>query len=378
MRIGIDGLPLTESLAGIGHYTFELSQHLAQTEEDEVDVISPKPFQHSVISRSTNTPFRLTQVKSGVLSRYWWTIGLPRHLRKTAVDIFHGTNFEIPLQNVCPSVLTIHDLSLLLFPKTHERRRVWRARLRLPLMVRRATMIITDSDSVKNEIELYLKVPETKIVRVYLASRKVFQPMSAEQTKDIRERLAVRENFLLCAGTLEPRKNLQMLIQAFEEVTRAGAQPLQLVLAGQRGWLFSDLEKHLRTSAASANVLMTGHISDEELCALYSSCKAFIYPSIYEGFGLPPLEAMACGAPVIASRIPSVTEVLGSAALLVPPTSPLELTQALRELLKNEALRQELSAAGRKRATLFSWAATAAQTREVYQEAINRYERSKD
>lgn len=375
MRIGIDGLPLSESLAGIGHYTLELAQHLASSHGDEVNVISPRPFIRSLTAlQNSNSRLRLTQEKPNLFTKRWWSVGLPQYLRRSGLDLFHGTNFEVPLQGSCPTVLTIHDLSLLLHPQTHERRRVWRARARLPLMVRRANMIITVSDSVKSEVQRHLKVPADRIVTVHSAARKLFCPMEATGAEEILNRLKVNQDFVLFAGTIEPRKNLVLLVRAFEQLSQS-LPGLQLVLAGRKGWLVKELDEHLKRSAVARNVLVTGYLNDEELCALYSYCKLFVYPSLYEGFGLPPLEAMACGAPVIASRIPSISEILGPAARLVSPYSTKELVEAMTELLDNTQLRDELSAAGRKRARQFSWSLTADRTREVYEEAIARFKR---
>jgi glycosyltransferase involved in cell wall biosynthesis len=382
MRIGIDGLPLTESLAGIGHYTLELAQHLAvDSRDDLVDVISPRPFLPSITSlQGSNSHLRLTQERLNLITKRWWSIGLPRYLRQSGLDVFHGTNFEIPLQGVCPTVVTIHDLSLFLHPETHERRRVWRARVRLPLMARRATMIITVSDAVSSEVREHFKLPADRVITVHSAARERFRPMEAQRAAEIRKRLHVSTDFILYAGTIEPRKNLQMLVRAFEEYSQGKGKEtgLQLVLAGKKGWMINELDKHLRRSPVGRDVLFTGYLNDEELCALYSSCKLFIYPSLYEGFGLPPLEAMACGAPVIASRIPSISEVVGSAARLVSPNSATELAEAMRDLLENGQLRKELGLAGQEHASQYSWSLTAARTREVYRESIARFKRHRE
>jgi glycosyltransferase involved in cell wall biosynthesis len=197
--------------------------------------------------------------------------------------------------------------------------------------------------------------------------------MKPEKGQEIRRRLNIPDKFVLYAGTIEPRKNLSQLVRAFEKVSKEMNSDLQLVLAGRKGWVVDDLYKSLRKSQAGKNVVFTGYLNDNELCALYSSCRLFVYPSFYEGFGLPPLEAMACGAPVIASRIPSIAEVVGPAARLVSPHSSKELADAMGDVLSNDSLRQELVAAGVKRAKEFSWEWTAERTRAVYLEAIDRF-----
>src|SRR5205814_258855 len=167
--------------------------------------------------------------------------------------------------------------------------------------------------------------------------------------RQIRTRLNITDNFVLYAGTIEPRKNLSLLVRAFGEISRNKKPELQLVIAGKKGWLVDEFYNALRQSPALKSVVFPGYLNDEELCALYSSCRLFVYPSLYEGFGFPPLEAMACGAPVIASRIPAIEEVAGSAAVLVSPRSWSELAQSMTRILEDESVRRELVAEGFKR-----------------------------
>jgi glycosyltransferase involved in cell wall biosynthesis len=375
MRIGIDGLPLTEVLTGIGHYTNELAGHLGLNQaEDEIEVVSPRAFIPDLTSNA-KPPDNLSFIRARVSfwNRRWWSIGLPRYIRRHSLDVFHGTNFEVPLQNVCPTVLTVHDLSMMLHADTQERKLVRRAQSRLPRMIRTATMIVTPTESVRQEVREYFQIPLARIVAVPEAARDCFRPLPKSATLETRKRFGIGEDFLLFVGTLEPRKNLAILLAAFEEFLRAHPRPIQLVLAGRKGWLVEDLFASLKRSAAAEKIVLTGYLSDVELCALYSSCTAFIYPSRYEGFGLPPLEAMACGAPVISTNIPSIHEVVGSAARLFAPGSLTELTAAISEVLSSEELRQTLGTAGAQRAAAFSWFRTAQATRIVYEEAIKRF-----
>jgi glycosyltransferase involved in cell wall biosynthesis len=239
-------------------------------------------------------------------------------------------------------------------------------------MARAATMIITPTMSVRGEACEHLNVSPEKVRAVAEAPRDNFRPINAKLCERTRKRLGVEDEFLLFVGTIEPRKNLRVLVQALREVTRATDARPQLVIAGKEGWLTEDLFAELKVSGVAERVLFTGYLPDEDLCALYSSCRAFVYPSLYEGFGLPPLEAMACGAPVIASRIPSLTEVTGTAARLFAPDNPTELAQHINDLLADEAQRGHLSSLGLQRASEFNWEQTARKTLEVYAEAKRR------
>jgi glycosyltransferase involved in cell wall biosynthesis len=190
----------------------------------------------------------------------------------------------------------------------------------------------------------------------------------------VKRRLGIEDDFLLFVGTIEPRKNLLTLVRAFEEILRASPLRPQLVIAGRPGWLMDDLFAYIKNAGLDDRLRFTGYLSDEDLSALYSSCRAFIYPSLYEGFGLPPLEAMACGAPVITSRIPSITEVVSHAAHLVEPTDTQALAQSIIKLLEDGRERERLRAAARERAAEFTWEKTAAQTFEIYRQALERWQ----
>ncbi|HEV7744796.1 MAG TPA: glycosyltransferase family 1 protein [Pyrinomonadaceae bacterium] len=381
MYIGIDGLPLTAAKTGVGHYTFELALALANlASSSQIEIVYPSTY--PVIApdeqKTTSLPPNLTlkRVAVGTLGKHWWSIGLPRYISSSGLDLFHGTNYDIPLRRRCATVLTIHDLSQLLHPQTHEKRSVRRARRRLPLMARSADSIITPTESVRHEVCEHLKVNPEKVFAVPEAARACFRPMPFAATKEVRQRLGVSEDFLLAVGTLEPRKNLAVLVSAFAEV--AGAQPgrnTQLVIAGGRGWLSGPLFAAIERSPVRDRILLTDYLHDEDLQALYASCRVFIYPSLYEGFGLPPLEAMACGAPVIVSRISALAETTGDAARFFDPQSSGSLTESLLELMvdDNAENRSRLSTLGERRSAEFSWDRTARETMQVYIEAVRRF-----
>jgi glycosyltransferase involved in cell wall biosynthesis len=234
-------------------------------------------------------------------------------------------------------------------------------------MARQAKAIITPSEQIKSEVCQHLKIRPEKVFATPLAPRSIFEPASQAETVETRRRLGINDEFLLFVGTIEPRKNVATLISAFEEILRTTDLRPQLVVAGQIGWKSDELLSRLERSPAREHIKRIGFISDEDLRALYSSCSAFVYPSLYEGFGLPPLEAMACGAPVVASRVPSINE---SVARVTSATDHKDLTRIVVELLSDQQLRRSLSERGIKHARLFSWARTAALTREAYAQAL--------
>lgn len=377
MRIGIDGIPLAELRTGVGHYTFELARALASlSPADQFELVSPLPLLSSVAEeinhRGEPRNLRAVRLRFNALLRPWWAIRLPLYIKRAGLKLFHGTNFDVPLWAACASVLTIHDLSLFLYPETHEKRLVRRARRRMPLMARAANMIITPSESVRCEVCEHFSIDSQRVVAVPEAARPLFRPMPANESAEVKRRLGLRDEFILFVGTIEPRKNLLTLVRAFVEVLRQTELRPQLVIAGRRGWLTDELFSYVEDTGIGDNLRFTGYISDEELRALYSMCRVSVYPSLYEGFGLPTLEAMACGAPVITSRSPALMETVGTAARLVPADDVQALAGALVELLGDEGARERLSSEGLRRAAQFSWEKTAGLTLEVYREALRR------
>ncbi|HEY2961261.1 MAG TPA: glycosyltransferase family 1 protein [Pyrinomonadaceae bacterium] len=368
MRIGLDGMPLAQPRTGVGTYTFELARALAAASaQDEFELISPLPFEETVPAEARPANLELIYSQPNLFQRRWWTVGLPSYLRRNPLALFHGTNYEVPLRAQCPTVVTIHDLSLLLHSSTHEARAVRRARLLMPLMARKAALVITPSDAIKSEVCEHLKIQPEKVFATPLAPRNTFTPIPLAQTVETRRRLSIEDEFLLFVGTIEPRKNLLTLVRALEEVMRTTELRPQLVVVGKTGWKSDELSSHLERSQVKERAHFAGFVSDEDLRALYSSCRAFIYPSIYEGFGLPPLEAMACGAPVIATGVPSINK---SVARVFSATDFRELARIIVELLTAQQARQLLSERGLAHVRNFSWQRTAALTREVYARAL--------
>jgi glycosyltransferase involved in cell wall biosynthesis len=372
----------------VGHYTFELAGALASSRPNSLfELLYPSTYPEIILGENLPVPenLKLNRVLVGPLGRRWWSAGLPRYARREKLELFHGTNYDVPLWRQCATVLTIHDLSHLLYPETHEKRSVSRARRRLPVMSRAADAIITPTESVRREVCELLKPSPGKVFAIPEAARTCFRPLAFTETEDVRRRLDVGDDFLLTVGTLEPRKNLGVLVSAFAEVARALPQrDTKLVIAGGRGWLSGPLFTAIERSPVRQRIVLTDYLHDDDLRALYASCRAFIYPSLYEGFGLPPLEAMACGAPVIVSRVAALAETGGDAAWFFDPQSVGDLAKNILELVDNdneentENPRRKLSIAGQRRAAEFSWERTAAKTLHVYVEAVKRFGKSSE
>jgi glycosyltransferase involved in cell wall biosynthesis len=377
MRIALDAIPLTEPKAGIGHYTFELARELARlSPADDFELVAPDRFEideGALPVAASRANLRLVRARSTGLRLRWWSMGLPLYARETRLSLFHGTNYNVPVWPQCPTVVTVHDLSPLLHPATHREELVKRARARLPTMARVATRVIADSESVRREVCEHLGVAPEKVIAVPLAPRRDFRRVGAGQTVETLRRFGVEGDFILFVGTVEPRKNLLTLVRAYVELVRETDFRPQLVIAGQKGWLNDELFRLIDQEGLGPRLVLTGYVSDEDLRALYSACSVSVYPSLYEGFGLPPLEAMSCGAPVVASRIPVLEETLSGAARLVAPTDAKERARARPDVRAAGGARASLAEAGLARAARYTWERTAVLTREVYEDAMNEW-----
>jgi glycosyltransferase involved in cell wall biosynthesis len=304
----------------------------------------------------------------------WLLAYLPVQLRRLRTDVYHGTAVFLPHVKLgYRTVVTIHDLVSFLFPETVPKKYSLYMRLMTRLATRSADRIIAVSQATKTDLERTLHVPPAKIVVIHEAVGPEFgRPLAPEAVAAVVHRYGLRRPYCLFVGNLEPRKNLPGLIEAFADVRRrlAGtAHPPQLVLAGTRAWLHSPIFRAVETHGVGDDVVFTDYVPIADLPALYAGATCFVFPSLYEGFGLPVLEAMAAGAPVVAARAGSIPEVAGDAALLVDARVPGELATAIETLLTDSALRERLIARGRVRAAEFGWEAVARQTLAVYEAA---------
>jgi glycosyltransferase involved in cell wall biosynthesis len=374
MLIGLDGIPLTFPKTGVGHYTAQLAHALAAiAPEHEFRLVYPSTFPAASFQFDSSPPQNLgfVRVPVGPIRKHWWSVGLPRYISKERIQLFHGTNYDVPLWRGCRTVLTIHDLSLLLHPETHERRSVVRAKRRLPVMTKAADAIVVPTDAIRQEVCEHLRVAEQKVFVVPEAAREFFHAVDFAKTKATRDGLGIGDEFVLTVGTIEPRKNIPTLVAAFERLlARDSARQLQLVIAGGKGWLAGPSFAAIENSRAAAQIVLTGYLQDEALRDLYSSCRVFVYASLYEGFGLPPLEAMACGAPVIVSDIPALVESTRGAARIASARDPDELAQAMGDVLSDNDERAELIDAGRRRVRELSWTQTAIKTMQIYDSLV--------
>ena len=341
MQIALDATPLTGPVGGIRRYTMELAGALqAAYPEDRYRLVSDQPCEET------------ERVVPTGIDRNWWLIGLPRYLRRERIDLFHGTDFAVPYLPVCPSVMTVHDLSPWRMDGASSR-----MRRRTPWLLRMglATMVITPTEAVRREVIEHFRLSPEEVAAVHEAPAKHFRPSPGAPAAD---------PYFLFVGTLEPRKNVDVVVEAWKEVRRR--HRVGLILAGR-------LREGYPQPPGIEGLTVLGEVREGDLPGLYSNAVAALYPSSYEGFGLPVVEAMACGAAVIASRDAAIREVAGGACLLEEARDTAGFVAAMVAVLTDESLRKGLQVNGLRRAAYFGWERAAAQTRAVYEKAMRRF-----
>jgi glycosyltransferase involved in cell wall biosynthesis len=371
MRIAFDGTTLRPGRTGVGYYTEHLLRHLAgDGATDELVVVSNRAIE---TARPLPPHVRVATSRVRLPRLVWMQTAARQVLRDVAADVAHFTNGMVPLASPVPTVVTIHDMSLTLYPRYHPPRRVLLNRPLVDLAARRAQAIITVSESAKRDIvRLYGLAPE-RVHVIHEAAAPEFQRVTdAGRLAVVRARYALGPRTILYVGTIEPRKNLPLLLEAFAARRRSGDLPHQLVCVGPYGWLSRGISRRIERLGLNGVVRFTGYVPFDDLPALYSLAEMFVFPSLYEGFGLPVIEAMACGTPVVAGRNSSLGEVAGGAIQHVDPLDVDALGDGMVAVARDPALRDRLRAAGLLRARMFSWERAAHATTEVYRLAARR------
>ncbi len=302
------------------------------------------------------------------LARLWREhVLLPQACKREAVDLLHCPKSAIPYFSPCPVVVTLHDLIPLKHPETEKfaARMYWR--LQIPVAARRSTFIITDSEHARQEILVdFGCLPENvKAIMLGFDPRMTHQRLQAEG-ETVCRKYGLPAEYLLYVGTIQPRKNLDTLIEAFYRLKKSALIEDKLVIVGRKGWLYEKLFARIKELQLESDIIFTGFVPDEELPFIYDRARVFLYLSLFEGFGLPPLEAMACGVPVITSNTTSLPEVVGEAGITVSPTDIDGVSSAIMRILSDPELAAHLREAGRARAALFSWETAARETLAVY------------
>jgi glycosyltransferase involved in cell wall biosynthesis len=372
VRIGIDGRYITDHYPGIGRYTYSLATELPELAPDTDFVLFYDP-------RSTNTRYdvgrlagqdnlRLLSVDSPTRSLQE-QYGLRSLAKALSLDLLHSPYYIMPYWLHCPSVVTMYDLIPMIYPQYLPHRwAAWMFRAAASLATRRANHVIAISESTKRDLVRFFGIPEDRITVTHLAADEKFRPLGSEQLENTVGAYGLPERYILYLGINKPHKNLPFLLQVFRELrTKA-----KLVLAGKEDPRYLQAREETRRLGLEDRVVFLGDVPEKDLPAIYNGAEVLVFPSLHEGFGLPVLEAMACGTPVVCSNSSSLPEIVGDAAITLDPRDVGVWVAALTLVLENQQVRAELKAKGLEQANKFSWNKTARETLDVYQSVLSR------
>ena len=366
MRIGIDARKLHDH--GIGTYIRNLLRQLARLDRQTEFVVLCRPDDCATLA-PLGENFRPVAETAGTYSLAE-QIRIPLALRREGVTLFHAPHYVLPWLVRCRSVVTIHDCIHLMFPQYLPNRIAPAyARTSIRIAAKRATRVMTVSESSKRDILRFVDMRPEKIDVIYNAYDERFgiEPQEEDVIR-VRERYQLQDEFVLYAGNVKPHKNLERLIEAFNLIRQRGLDHLKLVLIGDEISKYAALRRAVHQHHLHKHVRFLGYLSEDTLAVMYRLASVFVFPSLYEGFGLPPLEAMASGTPVVTSNVSSLPEVAGDAAILVDPYDPHAIADGIHRVLTDADLRQTLRRKGLERARQFSWEQSVRSIREIYGE----------
>lgn len=375
MKIVISTTSLRQPLTGLGHYTLNLIQSLQNTESNELVFFDSANWTNIASVKSQRISFNALSILRKLpfayqAKRFLGQLSFWQGIQKNKPDLYHEPNFLAYKSNL-PTIITVHDLSWIKFPEVHPPTRVREMNRFFESGIKRASHIITDAEFIRQEFIEHFNYPADRVTAIPLGVNQSFTPYSQERTKaTLTKHKLEHGNYILAVGTLEPRKNLIVAIDAFLLLPQALRQKYPLVIAGSKGWLLGDLEKKLAPLIQSGEIKLLGYVAQDELPHIFAGALTLIFPSIYEGFGLPPLEAMACGVPVIASNNSSIPEVVGDTGILLNSTDAQGFANAMQNFIENPALRTSLSQRALERSKQFTWEKCALNTLEVYKKVL--------
>ncbi len=369
MKIGIDARIAYYTRGGIRNYVVHLLDALAALDaETDYRVLHSRKERDVSLPAPNFRPFACWTPSHHRWER--WALGV--EAKRLRLDLLHSPDFIPPAFGYRRSIITVHDLNFLYYPKflTAESRRYYNQQIEWA--VQRADHILADSNSAKVDLATLLSVPSEKVTVVHLAADPAFRSLSKKESRRVAAQHDLKPGFLLFVGTLEPRKNIPGLLRAYRLLLDEAATTVPLVLVGGMGWLYDEIFERVEALHLAEHVRFLHDVPNVDLPGLYNAASLLVTPSFYEGFGLPALEAMACGTPVVVAERASLPEVVGEAGLLVNPDDPEDIARAMTRVLTEDGLRAQMRKQGLAQAKHFTWERTAQETLAVYQEVLSR------
>lgn len=381
MRIGINARYTQNTFTGIETALLKLLLNLKKIDKENEYFLffgSHKPVPGFARDLDFRYDISKMPTENQLLKILWSHFYLPYAIEKNKVDIFHEPTFVTPVFKKCPTVVTIYDTAFLQLPSSYPKRNILYFKALLHRTIKQADAVISISENTKKDIINNFKVSPEKIHVIHLGSDDSYYILEdMDRIESVKRFYNINSDFILNVSLISPRKNITGLIKAFKLLKDSKKVGLKLVIVGRKGWLYEEVFREARSSGIENDVIFTGYIPKEHLLCLYNGARALIFPSFHEGFGLPILEAMACGCPVVASNISSMPEVCGDAALLVDPHNIEELADAIGSMLNDAGLRPSFIKKGLERVKRFSWEKTALQTLSVYNKTYALAKRSR-
>lgn len=367
MKIGVDARLLSRPLTGIGRYTLEMCRALSKLEGASLYLYSPAPFPDEIISALQGTNIRTQQIKGALLRQLWGSLILPSLAKRDQVDVFWGPSHRLPglLPKAIARVVTIHDLVWKYAGETMRPISRLRESIQMPHAIKYADAIVADSTATANAIKAEFSILDNKLSIILLAAS---QPTTAPLLS--LEKTGITQPYFLFIGTLEPRKNLGRLLTAYSRLPGSLKEKAMLVIAGGKGWGGIDIDALITGLSLSEHVHSMGYVDEETLASLYSNALFLAMPSLYEGFGLPLLEAMTYGTPVLTANNSSMPEVAGNAGLFVDALDTHSIAKGLEQLISDEALLKNLADKTTNNVNRFDWDVSAKQLLAAFKEAI--------
>lgn len=369
MKIGIDSRAANWYRGtGIGTYTYQLINSLNKIDAfNEYLIFMPKNSNYDIAFNDNYKIKNITQCMNG---NFWDEVNIPNILKNKDIDLYHvpQNGVGLPKEKTCPFVITLHDIIPYKMPETVGDKYLKIFLEKIPKIISKCDGIITVSNYSKMDIIKAFNYPEEKIFVTHLANEDIYMPLNKEKCKQfISKNYNIEDDFILYVGGFSPRKNIVGLIEAFSKIsTKPNNKNKKLVILGQQGKSYSLYKKTAEDLHLCDKVIFPGFIPLEHMPIFYNACKLFVYPSLYEGFGLPPIEAMACGVPIIASNLTSIPEVVGDSGILINPYNINELSLAMENVLEDNVLRNNLIEKSLLRSSNFSWIKTANNTLNAY------------
>lgn len=372
MKVSIELQPCLKNKSGIGIYTYELAKRMQEYSDIELEgnifnFLSRNAIENDICDLNFKKNI-CTLFPYSVYRKIWSRIPIKyNYLFRRNADIYQFFNFVIPPKISGKVITTIHDLTYILYPETMDESNRKRLEKDMHHTVKRADYIITISESSKRDIAKYLKIDEKKIQVIYPGVDETYKKLlSNEEIATVKSKYNIDGKYLLYLGTLEPRKNIETIIRAYNCFKKVDKDNIKLVLAGKKGWLYDSIFSLVKEYGVQEDVVFTDYIDDFDKAPLYQGAEIFLFPSLYEGFGMPVIEAMASKTPVITSNSSSLPEAAGDAAIITDPLDYIKISESIELILNNDKLREKMINEGVKQANKFNWDLSAEKLKDIY------------